>query len=62
MSEKLHCVSCFKELQDDHFKRKPNHDNEHCPYCGNDFLGSRWYNRTMTKEKIEKLKAVLAEL
>jgi NMD protein affecting ribosome stability and mRNA decay len=53
------CASCFKEIPENHFERRANHDNEHCPNCGNDFMGSKWFSAPIPKDKIEKIRAVL---
>jgi len=53
------CASCFKEIPENHFERRANHDNEHCPNCGNDFMGGKWFSVPIPKDKIEKIRAVL---
>jgi NAD-dependent SIR2 family protein deacetylase len=53
------CASCFKEIPENHFERRAYHDNEHCPNCGNDFLGSKWFSEPIPKDKIDKIRSVL---
>jgi hypothetical protein len=53
------CASCFKDIPENHFERRAYHDNEHCPNCGNDFLGSKWFSAPISKDKVEKIRAVL---
>jgi hypothetical protein len=53
------CASCFKDIPEKHFERRAYHDNEHCPNCGNDFMGSKWFSVPIPKDKIEKIRAVL---
>jgi hypothetical protein len=53
------CASCFKEIPENHFKRRAYHDNEHCPNCGNDFFGGKWFSEPIPKYKIDKIRAIL---
>lgn len=53
------CASCFKEIPENHFERRAYHDNEHCPNCGNDFMGSKWFSQPLPKDKIDKICAIL---
>lgn len=53
------CASCFKEIPENHFEHRVYHDTEHCPNCGNDFLGGKWYSNPLPKEKIDKIRAVI---
>ena len=53
------CASCFKEIPENHFERRAYHDNEHCPNCGNDFMGSKWFSQPLPKNTIDKIRAVL---
>jgi RNA polymerase subunit RPABC4/transcription elongation factor Spt4 len=50
ISNDISCGSCFTEIPKKHFERRINHDNEHCPNCGNDLFGNRWYNGMISKE------------
>lgn len=57
--ESMHCLLCFKEIPENHLEKRMHHDNEHCPNCGNDFMGGRWFSQPAPKYKVDKIRDAL---